>query len=90
MNYFDRLSAILMRYPDIESALSWRPMESAPIDGTWIIVCTTHGKTEPARYCPDGDFKDRWGRDNVRFNCLGWLPITVAAPPLDHRVQPNR
>jgi hypothetical protein len=83
----ERLRAIFQRYPDIEYALEFRPMEYAPLDpNIWILVCTTHGNIEPAHYMADGDFKDRWGRENVRFQCLGWLPITAVAPKLDHRL----
>lgn len=83
----ERLRFILERYPRIEEALQFRPMESAPLDhSVWIMVCTTHGNIEPAHYMADGDFKDRWGRENVRFQCLGWLPFTAVSPQLDHRL----
>lgn len=81
------LQAILARYPDILNALQWRPMESAPIDGTWVIACTTHGNIQPVQYRAYGDFKDRWGYGNCTVMCLGWLPITAVASPLDHRIR---
>ncbi len=80
MTQQELLDAILKRYPNISEALSWRPMETAPRSyDVWVLVMTSHGNVEAARYIPDRNGQDSWGRDNVRFMCRGWLPITAVA-----------
>jgi len=82
MTQQELLDAILRRYPNISEALSWRPMETAPRSwDVWVLIMTSMGNVEPARYLPERNGIDNWGRDNVRFVARGWLPITAVADP---------
>lgn len=42
----------------------WRPIETAPMDGTQVILLTPDRSSFPAQYMPgflDGDGNDCWG-----------------------------
>ncbi len=70
----------------LEEFTSWRPMGTAPRDGTRILVRVKHA----AQFDPGGDVwvkEARWnGRngwawpydDQTEVCCLGWLPIAPA------------
>jgi hypothetical protein len=59
--------------------LEWQPIETAPLDPSiWIQGLTTHRIVEPCHYIGHGDYRDRWGRGNVRFQLTHWAPLLKA------------
>jgi hypothetical protein len=87
-NWYKIADAILALQPT-----PWRSMESAPRDGTWIVVVSSYGMVERLRWVdhpgislmePYGQFENSggqkpWLRDDAY---LGWMPCPpLPAPP---------
>lgn len=74
----------------------WQPIETAPRDGTWILICQ-YGCSEPSRLV--ASFDDGWGADGWWLCCDGknpelplrgpepthWMPLPKLPNPTERR-----
>jgi predicted esterase len=69
-----------------ESMSEWQPIETAPIDGTDILVCMTHNLSDDEwetvqwvdYYFPDAGWIIFRGRVDIPFPPTHWMPLPEA------------
>ena len=67
--------------------IEWRPMDTAPRDGTEVLLLTSHEGVK-IRYWYGDDEGEWWQSDDAGYICheenaVAWMPI----PPIPKRVR---